>query len=186
MDLDTKTTRGIIFLVVVISIVGVFIFTEYLSISTVQKKQSELGVSFTAPPKSQMTVANVQQKNKDTSAMPTSAFNFKPGIKMPPSITVGSNAYIKGQVSSVNLVNNTLLYRPYTSGVLDTAIKSVKYPNSIEVYRVASDAQVSNIQARMPATIGEIKSGQSFFIAVDRKNFSGNVVTPLFFVLVSK
>ena len=91
--------------------------------------------------------------------------------------------YIKGQVVAVDIAGKSLSYNPYFFNTLATTTTSVAFTADIPVYEIDDPNRVAITYARTVATLADIRSGQTIFIAADPAALkTGKVVAQAFII----
>lgn len=94
--------------------------------------------------------------------------------------------YLKGQVVSIDIAGKNLTYSPYIFNTLGTTTMSVAIPDNIPVYRVDDPARVQITYARTTATLADVQSGQTIFIAADAMSLKAEKVVPQALIISGK
>lgn len=94
-------------------------------------------------------------------------------------------SYVKGKVLSVS--DTKIEYSPYALGELGSNKYSLVIDNDTKIYSLADSSRISIEHARNNATVGDIKTGNDIYIAVDEnKEISQGISSSDSIIVISK
>jgi len=99
---------------------------------------------------------------------------------------MGTIAYVKSEVVSVDLGGKSLQHKPYLFNAVGATTMSIAIPDGISVYRVDDPIRVSIIHAREAATLADVKPGQVIFFMIYAKMLREGKSIPQAFIISGK
>lgn len=95
-------------------------------------------------------------------------------------------AYLKSNVAFVDASSGSITFNLYTFGSLSTTTQTIDLSEKIPLYKVSESALVPIVHARTAGTLQDLAPGDSFYILVNKKGFSGTVEDPQGIVIIKK
>lgn len=95
-------------------------------------------------------------------------------------------AYLKSNVVSIDTSNNSITFNLYTFGSLSTTTQTIDLSEEVPLYMVPESSLVPIVHARTTGTLQDLSPGDSFYILVNKKGFSGTVEDPQGIVIIKK